>query len=164
MKEYFYTFWLSITPILELRASIPVGHLHYKLPLYDVILISSIGGLLVTACMLLALPIVVNLTRKHCPPLDKLLHKIFEKTRKKHSKKMQTVGELFLIIFVAIPIPGSGVFSGSLLAYLFGVKFWKAFILIGLGMIGSALIIALLTISGQSLWEFLSEAVVVAPE
>ncbi len=158
MKEYFYTLLISVTPVLELRASIPIAILKYELSPLEALIISCIGGIIVAAISLALLPVIVHIAEKHIPFVESILNKIFAHTRKKHSEKMNLLGDIFLVIFVAIPLPGSGFFSGSIIAYLFGIKFWKALLLIGTGIIFSGIIVTFLTISGQSLWELLAKS------
>ena len=66
---------------------------------------------------------------------------------------MEVFGDIALIVFVAIPLPGSGAWTGSLVAYLFGVKYKKALLLISIGVALSGIIVALLTHLGTSLWD-----------
>ena len=67
--------------------------------------------------------------------VDKFFENLFNKTRKEHSKKFKRYGTIFLIALVGIPLPGSGAGTGALVAFLFGVEYWKALSLIFLGVI-----------------------------
>jgi len=94
----------------------------------------------------------VEFFERHIPLFDRIMKKIFEKTQKEHSHKMEVVGELFLVLFVAIPLPGSGAWSGVLIAYLFGVPYRMAIFLVSLGVILSGIAISLMTIFGKEVW------------
>ncbi len=72
---------------------------------------------------------------------NKFFTKLFNKTKNKHEEAIIKYGAVFLIIFVAIPLPGSGGWTGSLLAFLFGFKYWKAMGYITIGLTMAALII-----------------------
>ena len=154
LKEYFYTFLWSITPLVELRASIPLGYLNYGLSIYEATIISILGSIVTTSIVLFILPYIVEFLEKHSPFFDKIMKKIFEKTRTKHSKKMAIIGELFLIMFVAIPLPGSGGWTGVLIAYLFKIPYKTAIFLISVGITLSGVIVALLTLFGKDMWDF----------
>ncbi len=156
-SAYFCTFLWSITPFLEMRASVPLGLTTFGLSAIEVILLSTLGGIITAAIVLKLLPLLVNFLEKHIPVFHKLVQKIFTKTRSKHSKKIGKLGALFLVIFVAIPIPGSGAWSGVLIAYLFGIPYWRAIILVGIGVLSSATIMAILTLSATSLWSIIFE-------
>jgi uncharacterized membrane protein len=154
--NFLYTLLWSFTPLLELRASIPLGYWQFGLSIYEAVGISILGGILTTIVVLWGLPIGEKIAERLIPPLHKILEKIYAKTRAKHSEKIERLGAAFLVIFVAIPLPGSGAWSGSLIAYLFGVPRKKALILIGLGVCLSGVIVGLLTISGTELWDWIS--------
>lgn len=147
------TFLWACVPLLELRASIPLGHLRYGLSLWEASIISISGIMLTSALLLFILPKVVDFFEKHSPFFDKILKKIFEKTRGKHSHKMSVIGEIALILFVALPVPGSGAWSGVLIAYLFNVPYKKALFLLFIGVSISAFLIAVITLFGKNIWD-----------
>ncbi|NLO88980.1 MAG: small multi-drug export protein [Clostridia bacterium] len=72
----------------------------------------------------------------------KIIEYILERTRKK-SDQVQKYGALGLMLFVAVPLPGTGVWTGSLLAYLFGIKFWYALPALWGGMLVAGVIVTL---------------------
>ncbi len=153
---YLATFLWSLTPFLELRAAIPLGYLKYNLPLYEAVAISVVGVIFSVLVLLVLLPILVGFFDRHIPFFHRILQAIFARTRAKHSHRMEIVGDVFLIILVALPLPGSGGWTGALLAYLFGVKPRKALLLISTGVVLSGLIVAFLTVSGVEIWHFLN--------
>ncbi len=63
------------------------------------------------------------------------MDRIFEKTRKKASKKVEEYEALALISFVAIPLPGTGAWTGALIAYLFGLDMKRSFFYIVIGVL-----------------------------
>jgi uncharacterized membrane protein len=149
------TFLWSITPFVELRASIPLGYLEFGLPIVQAVLISILGGVLTAAIVLWLLPWIEHFGKK-MKWIRLLMEKVFTKTRHEHSAKMSKLGHLFLILFVAIPLPGSGAWSGVLVSYLFGVPYRKAILLVSAGVILSAIAVAILTLFGHELWKFFS--------
>ena len=74
---------------------------------------------------------------------------LFEKTRKRADAKIKRYEHLGLLVFVAIPLPFTGAWTGALIAYLFGLKFGRSLITIFIGIIIAALIITGLTLSGN---------------
>ena len=152
-SDYLYTFLWSVTPFLELRASIPLGVFQFGLSIYEAFVVSVLGGIFTAATVLFFLPIFVDFFERHIPLFDRIMKKIFEKTRSKHSHKMEVVGDIFLVLFVAIPLPGSGAWSGVLISYLFGVPYRTAVFLISLGVILSGIAISLMTVFGGQAWE-----------
>lgn len=136
---------LSITPVIELRGAIPVGLLAYKLPLLTTVGIAVIGNMIPVFLVLKFLEPIRDFFTSHVKWMDRLYKHVIDKTHTKHSAKFKAVGAVFLISFVAIPIPGSGSWTGCLVAYLFEVPYWKAIGLIFLGVIGAAIIVTSLT-------------------
>lgn len=154
--EYIYTYLWAITPIVELRGAIPIGYLHYQLGIIPVTLLGILGGLTIVVFCMVTLPLVFKVMERFSL-LKKLKDALLERTRKNYSDKLLLWGEVFLVLLVALPLPGSGAFTGSLVAYLFGIPLKTAFLLISFGTVISGLIVAGLTLSSQSLWEFISE-------
>lgn len=150
------TFLLSITPVFELRASIPIGVLSYNLPVWEVLMISFAGVLGVSMLTYCSLWYFMPIIRRHIPLLNRFIEKIFEHTRKKHSKKMKILGDMALIAFIAVPLPGSGGFTGALLCYLFGARWQTTLFLLSIGIFLSALIVMGVTLFGRELYEFLN--------
>lgn len=154
LKGYLFTFLWSLVPVLELRAAIPLGYLTYHLSIYEAVIVASLGGIFSAGLIIYLLPLIVEFTDKHVPFFHRILQRIFLYTRTKHSHRMEIFGEIALVIFVAIPIPGSGAWTGALLAYLFGLPRYLALWLISLGVFLSGIIVALLTVSGIEVWKF----------
>ncbi len=159
MLDYFYTLLWSFTPFLELRASIPLGHLQFGLSIYESIAISIFGGILAAAFLIWTLPFFVGFFDRNIPFFHKIIQKVFAHTRAKHSHRIDVIGEIALVILVAIPLPGSGSWTGALVAYLFGLPKKKALWLISVGVICSAVIVAILTVTGHEIWEFFNEKI-----
>lgn len=153
MEGYLYTFLWAMSPVLELRAALPLGYLHFGLSLPETIFISVLGNFIAGAIVLAVLPKIVHLIEKFIPVFHKIIQKIFAYTRHKHSHRMSLMGEIMLILFVAVPLPGSGAWTGALVSYLFGMKYWKSIALILAGLVISATIVAILTVSGNELWK-----------
>ncbi len=157
-SAYLCTLSWSVIPFLEMRASVPLGLLTFGLSNIEVILISSTGGIVTAAILLKILPPVVHFLEKYIPFFHKLLKKIFAKTRSEHSGRMAKLGAFSLMIFVAIPLPGSGAWSGVLIAYLFGISYWRAIFLVGSGVICSAIIMTYITLLGKGIWTVFAES------
>lgn len=133
---------IATVPFIELKASIPWG-ISLGLPIYQIIFFSVMGTLVPPVIFLLIIEPLTKFARKHSPKLDKFFTKLFQKTRENHSKKFDKYGVFFITLFVAVPIPGSGSVTGSLIAFIFGVRFWKAISLIALGTLIASILVLL---------------------
>ena len=80
---------------------------------------------------------------------------LFERTRHNHSESFEKYGTLALIIFVAIPLPATGAWSGCAAAFVFGIQFRHAFPAILAGVMIAGLIVSIVTLTGISLYDFL---------
>ena len=146
-------FFMSMIPVLELRASIPWALAHYKdLSHMEIMFWACSGNICPNFFILWALPKITKFTRNHWEFADKKLAKLFEKTRSEHSKKFKTFGALAIVLFVGTPIPGSGSWTGSLVAWLFGVKYWKAVMLISTGVIIAGVAVFSLSVGIAKIW------------
>ncbi len=139
-------FIISMLPIFELRGSIPVGVQTLDLPWYQVFLISVLGNMTPIIFLLLLLGFLTKIFMK-VPILAKLLEWIFKRTRSK-SAIIEKYEELGLILFVAIPLPITGAWTGAFAAYLFGLNFWKSILCILIGVLMAAVIVTSLTMLG----------------
>ena len=71
---------------------------------------------------------------------------LFARTRKKADEKISKYEYLGLFVFVALPVPFTGAWTGALIAYLFNLKFSRSLLAIFLGLIFAAAIMIVLTI------------------
>lgn len=128
-------------PIIELRGAIPVGISLGLSPLHSAI-ISFIGSMIPVPFILFSIRPIFNYLKK-TKTFNKLIHKITARSMG-GSGKIQKYGVWGLLLFVAIPLPGTGVWSGSLAAALLDMRFKWAFSAIFVGnMIAAMLIMGL---------------------
>ncbi|MFH1218451.1 MAG: small multi-drug export protein [Candidatus Peregrinibacteria bacterium] len=132
MSPELTTLLTAMTPFLELKLAIPVG-LKLGLSTTNTLLFATAGSMIPAALSLALFPHVSAFLMKHSKLMNRFFEFLFNKTRKRHTKNFDRYGAIFLILFVAIPLPGSGSTAGSLIAFLFGVNYSKAFALIGIG-------------------------------
>lgn len=136
-------FLIAMSPILELRGSIPMALGVYDLPVWSAYLFSVIGNIVPVIFILFLLESVSFYLSRHFYYFNRFFAWLFERTRQKHSAKFEKWQELALVILVAIPLPFTGAWTGSLCAFLFGIPFRKAFPLITLGVVIAGLIVTL---------------------
>ena len=140
---------IAALPISELRGAIPVAIGAFHFPWYYAFLIAVIGNLLPVPFILLLLNSVSRLLRK-VSFLEQLLNWLFERT-KRRGKIIKRYERIGLVLFVAIPFPMTGAWTGSLVAVLFGLKFRYAFLSIFIGVVISGVIVTCATLFGWTI-------------
>ena len=128
-------------PFSDLKFGIPYG-LHMGLPLVSTCIFAIAGSIVPAVIWLAIADPLTKFLRKHSKLMDSFFTWLFDKTRKNHSKNFLRYGALFIILFIAVPIPGSGSISGASIAYVFGVDFWKSVALISLGVMIAGILVA----------------------
>ena len=131
---------VSMLPIIELRGSIPVGYA-MKLPWYVTMFCSILGNLLPVPVILIFVVKVFDFMKKH-NILIKFVNKMEEKAMNRSEKVLK--GEFWgLMLFVAIPLPGTGAWTGALIAALLKMNKKDAFLSIFLGVLIAGLIMTM---------------------
>ncbi len=135
----------AMTPIGELRVSIPLGLTILHQPWFLVFVISVIGNMIPPVFILWLFPKVSSWLMSHSKLMNKFFNWLFERTRKKAHDKIEKYGDLALIIFVAIPLPNTGAWTGTLAAWLFGIPIKRALPNILYGVIIAGVIVTIIT-------------------
>jgi uncharacterized membrane protein len=135
-------------PISELRGAIPIAIGVYHFTWYYAYIFSVIGNLLPVPFILLLLNKVTPLLSR-VGFFDRLMEWYFKWT-KRRSKSIERFGWLGLTLFVAIPLPITGAWTGSILAAVLGLKFKYSFSAIVLGVIIAGIIVICATVLGWS--------------
>ena len=148
-KEYIVML-VGALPISELRGAIPLA-LSFGMPLGKAFWLSVIGNCIPVAPALFLLEPVSNRLRRF-KIWSRFFDWLFERTKKK-ADSIQKYEALGLAIFVAIPLPMTGAWSGVVAASLFKIKFRYAFIAIVAGVIGAGLIVSALCGLGIISWK-----------
>ena len=145
MLKYLVTFILGMCPIIEIRGAIPVG-VGMGLSYFESFLIGFIGNIIPIYFIVKYIGPIFEFLRKF-KIFDKIIDWASNKAIKKieESKKLQNFTALGLFLFVAIPIPGTGAWVGSLIANFLHVPFKKAVIPLVLGVLTAGSIILLAT-------------------
>ena len=126
---------LSGFPLTELRGSIPLAWMNadWAWPWWKIYLLAVAGNLLPVPFLLWFLEPVSRFLRRW-NIFDRFFDKLFEKTRKRVGTKIEKYEALGLTLFVAIPLPVTGAWTGSAAAFLFGIPKRLAFPAIALGV------------------------------
>ncbi len=143
------TFLIAMVPVLELRAAIPAGVIA-GLPIPLALIVSVIGNLVPIPFIILFIRKIFKWMQSKSERLARIV-KHFED--KAESKKEQVLKYQFwgLMIFVAIPLPGTGAWTGALIAAMLDMQLKRAFPSIAMGVLTAACIVTILTYGVSSL-------------
>ena len=145
------TFLIAMLPIAELRAAIPIALGVYKLSVITSYFLAVAGNLLPVIFILWLLEPFSRWLSKHFKIFKKFFDWLFERTRKRFADKYERWGLFALVIFVAIPLPVTGAWTGSVAAFLFGISFRKAFPLVTLGVLIAGVVVTIISLGAKSI-------------
>lgn len=147
MPSWLSTFLLSALPFSELRGSIPVALVIYNMDPVLAYCLGVLGNMFPVIPILLFLSPVSAYLRRF-KSLDYFFTWLFARTHRRHSEKFEKYGTLALVLFVAIPLPVTGAWTGCVAAFVFGIKFRHALMAIFSGVLISGVIVTTLVLSG----------------
>jgi len=148
---------ITLIPALELRASIPMGILPIPIPFLErtinqdmswitVVVVCIIANIILGAMVFVVLGPAFTFVRKW-GWFDKRIWPILERTRHKIHPYVEKYGEFGVAVFIGIPLPGSGDYTGAFGAYLLGLDRKKFMIANVLGVLIAATAVTLLSMA-----------------
>lgn len=143
MKEILMTFLMAMVPVIELRGAIPYGVLQ-GLSIGEALVVSIAGNLA-------PIPVLIVFTRRVFEWLkgkSTHLNRLVLKLEAKAESKKETVEKwefLGLVILVAIPLPGTGAWTGALVAAMMDMRLKRAFPAVVIGVIIAGIIVSVVT-------------------
>ncbi len=155
IKEFFLeivgkelcVFFCSMLPVIELRGAIPMAFA-LGLPWWQAYLISVLGNLLPVPFILLLINLVIKwMLSSKVTFFNKIANFLLKKVEK-NRERIEKYSFWGLFLFVAIPLPMTGAWTGSLVAAVVGVKPLKAFLSALLGVLLAGVIVTLIVYGG----------------
>ncbi len=138
----FTAFFISLLPILELRGGLIAASL-LQIPLWKAFIICYIANIIPIPFIILFIKKIFEFLRK-IKGFDKFIAKLEAKTEKNKDKVMK-YKQWGLLLFVAIPLPGTGGWTGALFAALLDIDIKKSFPIIALGVFIAGVIMAVIS-------------------
>lgn len=147
MNEILNLIWITFLPFLELRASIPYGILKANLDWALVFLVCVVTNIILGAVLYPLIDRIVRIVTR-IGFIDSLYKMYVKRTQRGIEKYVGRYGELGVAIFIGIPLPGSGVYSGALAAYLIGLDYRKFIIADIIGVLIAGIIVTIVSLTG----------------
>ena len=144
-KDIVWVLLITISPISELRGGIPLG-ISLGLDPWFTFFIAVIANTLIFFPVFFALRLFYDKLLSRIP----LFNKYLDSLRKRGKPKVDKYGFWGLALFVAVPLPLTGAYTGTILAWLLGIDWKKAFPAVGLGVIVAGVVVLLITLGVTS--------------
>ena len=151
LLDHLWVFFISMLPIIELRGAIPVGAA-MGLPLWSNYLVSVVGNFLPVPFILLFIRYILA-WMKTTKRLSKIALWLEEKAQK-NTVKVMKYASLGLFVFVAIPLPGTGAWTGALVAAVMNMRLKYALPSILLGVLAAGVIMSLASYGVVGIFNF----------
>ena len=152
MKDILLTFLVAMVPVVELRGAIPFGVVR-GLNLWTAIIASVLGNLVPVPFIILFIRRIFAWMRAHMPKLDGLVTRM-EKKAEKNRAAVEKYAFWGLAILVAIPLPGTGAWTGALVAAMMEMRIKRAFPAIVIGVVIAGVIVSVVTYGAQAIFSF----------
>lgn len=142
VPEEIIVFIISMFPVLELRGGLIAAKL-MNITFWKAFLICYAGNMLPIPFILKFIRVIFNALKKN-KHIEKAITKLEVRSIRK-GKKVKKYREWGLLLFVAVPLPGTGAWTGALIADLLDIRIKKSFPLIALGVLIAGLIVSALS-------------------
>ncbi|WP_394328927.1 COG2426 family protein [Methanolobus profundi] len=141
---------IGALPVFELRGAIPIALGVYGMHPVSAFIFAVMGNMLPVIPLLLFLDPVSTYLRRYAI-FEKFFSWLFGRTQRNHSERFEKYGTLALTLFVAVPLPVTGAWTGCAAAFVFGIKFRHSLPAIFSGVLIAGLIVSVVTLAGMGL-------------
>jgi len=146
MNPLFYIIGITALPAIELRGAIPVG-IALGVPPLTAFIVATLANIILILPIFYVLDTFFDFFRKYAW-VDKIITQVQNKTQ----KYVEKYGVIGLLLFVAIPLPGSGAYSGCLAAYIFNVNRKQSHLSIAGGVMVAGILVYLASLGFLTLF------------
>ena len=149
--KFIFTMLVSMLPVVELRGGIPFGVAGLGLSYTAAFWAAVLGNLLPAPFIIIYIRRVFQFLRRHFPRFGALVDRLEKKAHLK-GRKVRRYRNLGLYLLVAIPLPGTGAWTGALVAAFLDIRLKKAMPAIALGVVTAGFIMLGLTSAGVNMF------------
>ncbi|MCK4639978.1 MAG: small multi-drug export protein [Candidatus Marinimicrobia bacterium] len=150
MNEILKMIAITFIPTLELRASIPYGIFGTDSHWLMVFIVCVIANFIIGIMIFIFLDWIIKIM---CffKPVETLWNRYIERTQKRISEGVEKYGEWAVAVFIGIPLPGSGVYTGALASFLIGLSFKKFIVANIIGVLIAGILVTIICLTGSGL-------------
>ncbi|NIO04871.1 MAG: hypothetical protein GTN74_09715 [Proteobacteria bacterium] len=158
MKTILILVLITLIPTLELRASIPFGILRADMAWWGVVVVCVITNIVLGPLVYLFVDKVMVLFLRFAW-LDRSYQRIVVRTQRRIQRAVDRYGEIGVALFIGIPFPGTGSYSGALGAYLIGLGYRKFIVANIIGVLMAGTIVTVIVLSGVEAFRILIKVI-----
>ena len=152
LPDDFATFLIAMFPLTELRVAIPIAVTVYHVEPSIAFVHAVLGNVFLGVVTLFFIENLIHIFLVRSQRLNVLWQRYINCLHMKNKENFEKWGAVGLVIFVAIPLPLTGVFSGAIVASIFQIPFRKAIPLLCIGAMIAGMIVTLLTIGVERIF------------
>ncbi|MCK4529593.1 MAG: small multi-drug export protein [Candidatus Marinimicrobia bacterium] len=145
---------ITLIPALELRASLPYAILALEMTWYSAFILVVVVNIILGPIVYFALHFFLDLVIK-IPVFNRLYERSLHKVQTKIKPKVEKYGVWGLALFIGVPLPGSGVYTGALAAFVLDIKPKKFMIATVVGVLIAAIIVLLVVLTGSEIFTWI---------
>ena len=147
LPKYLSVFLISMVPLIELRGALPIA-LGMGLPTIPAYILCVLGNMIPVPFILLFINAIIKwMSSSKVKFFNKIANFLLCKVEK-NREKIEKYSFWGVCFFVAIPLPVTGAWTGSLVAATIGMKFWKALLSAFIGVLIAGLIVTVIVYGG----------------
>ncbi len=135
MNHLIQVILLSMMPISELRGAIPLGVLVYHMNPFLVVIVSIISNMIPAIAIIMLFDALLPWVKERFPSIGRFVERFSQTRKAKNRKRIERYGLLAIIAFVAVPLPLTGAWTGSLLTVLFEMPKFKSILAVAVGVV-----------------------------
>ncbi len=159
IPDWAATIIIAMLPVSELRGAIPLalappGMGGYGMAVPEAYFLAVIGFMIPVIPLLLFLGPVSDFLRRW-KIWDIFFNWLFTRTHHRHNARFEKYGTLALTLFVAVPLPVTGAWTGCAAAFVFGIQFRHALLAIFIGVLMAGIVVTAFTLAGIGIFELL---------
>jgi len=158
MRAILILILITLIPTLELRASIPYGILRADMHWWAVVMVCVATNIVLGPLVYLFLDKAVAMVLRF-QWLSGIYGRTVTRTQRRIQKYVDRYGEMGVALFIGIPLPGTGSYSGALAAYLLGVGYRKFIIANVMGVLMAGAIVTAVVLSGVEAFRMLIKVI-----
>lgn len=143
--DHVATFLIAMLPIAELRLAIPIGITVYHMDPLEAYFYAVLGNIFVGIITLVFVENVIHLFLNRSHTLNRLWQRYIDRLHVNNKESFEKWGAVGLVLFIAIPLPMTGVISGAIVASIFQIPFRQAVPLLAIGATIAGVIATLIT-------------------